>query len=444
MTLSRLLTEHGFDPVLHERTREMLRAGLIGVLRNQLPAGTVIEDVSPGDVDDATAGLDGECRELGHRALAGGEVAVLTLAGGVGSRWSRGAGAVKALYALHTLGGRDRSFLEVHLAKTQRTARTCGTPLPHIFTTSYLTDEPIHRHLDRHGVFGYEGLVALSRGACVGLRLVPMVRDLLAAWSRQTTAPPDQATRDTRQRLVQWAQRTGCGSDYVDNTPLQCLYPPGHWFEWASLLRNGTLKTVLALHPRLRYVMLHNIDTLGADVDAGLLGGHIRAQADLSFEVVRRQGDDRGGGLARVDGSLRIIEGLALPDRVPESRLSLYNTMTTWITIDRLLAAFGLDRGSLHDDAQVEQAVRTTADRVPTYVTLKQVRNHNAAGQDELFTVAQCEKLWSDMSSLPGLACRYVLVPRCRGQQLKELAQLETWRHDGSADHVEELCAWRP
>jgi hypothetical protein len=35
-----------------------------------------------------------------------------------------------------------------------------------------------------------------------------------------------------------------------------------------------------------------------------------------------------------------------------------------------------------------------------------------------------------------------VAVPRARGQQLKEQAQLDGWLRDGSAAHVESLCAW--
>ena len=73
--------------------------------------------------------------------------------------------------------------------------------------------------------------------------------------------------------------------------------------------------------------MLHNIDTLGADVDPALLGLHIEAGAALTTEVIARQIDDRGGGLARVDGRVRLVEGLALPRRERwNSTLSYYNS----------------------------------------------------------------------------------------------------------------------
>jgi hypothetical protein len=35
------------------------------------------------------------------------------------------------------------------------------------------------------------------------------------------------------------------------------------------------------------------------------------------------------------------------------------------------------------------------------------------------------------------------VVSTLRGQQLKELAQLDGWLRDGSADSVQSLCKWR-
>jgi hypothetical protein len=33
-------------------------------------------------------------------------------------------------------------------------------------------------------------------------------------------------------------------------------------------------------------------------------------------------------------------------------------------------------------------------------------------------------------------------VPRARGQQLKDVAQLDGWARDGSAEYVAGLCDW--
>jgi len=57
-----------------------------------------------------------------------------------------------------------------------------------------------------------------------------------------------------------------------------------------------------------------------------------------------------------------------------------------------------------------------------------------------VFPVSQTEKLWGDMTSLSDVACGYVVVSRLRGQQLKDVAQLDPWMNDGSLDYVKRLC----
>jgi hypothetical protein len=162
----------------------------------------------------------------------------------------------------------------------------------------------------------------------------------------------------------------------------------------------------------------------------------------LTFEVIPRRVEDRGGGLARVNGRPRLVEGLALPREDQEFALSYYNSMTTWIHIDRLLAVFGLTRSDLQDEARVTAAVRALSARLPTYITLKDVKKRWGHGQEDVFPVSQFEKLWSDMTSLADVDARFVIVPHVRGQQLKEQAQLDGWLRDGSAAQVEALCAF--
>ena len=79
---------------------------------------------------------------------------------------------------------------------------------------------------------------------------------------------------------------------------------------------------------------------------------------------------------------------------------------------------------------------------MPTYVTLKDVKKRWGHGQEDVFPVCQFEKLWGDMTALPEVDCRFVVVPRGRGQQLKDPAQLDGWLRDGSAADVERLCDW--
>jgi hypothetical protein len=438
--LRTLLNEYGFDRVQHEQIRQDLRSGRIGLAQNRLRSTTLIQDVEVDRLDDRyrAAGLD---------ALAAGRLAVVSLAGGVGTRWTRGAGVVKALNPFCRLGGQYRNFIEVHLAKSLRMSQEVRNPIPHVITTSYMTHEAIAAILAAEHNYGYPGELLLSPGRTIGLRMIPMERDLRFAWEevaqQMLDAQAQKVREGLRAALIQWAQSAGEGSDYTGNVPMQCLHPVGHWYEVANLLRNGTLERLIEKRPQLNYLMVHNIDTVAANADPAVLGYHIHSGAALTTEVIPRHLEDRGGGLARVDGRARLIEGLALPSEELESRLSYYNSATYWIDVDRLLTLFGLTRDSLSDAARVDEAVRAVAARMPTYITLKDVKKRWGKGQEDIFPVAQFEKLWGDMTTLPELDCRFVAVPRARGQQLKEPAQLDAWLRDGSAAYAESLCTWR-
>jgi hypothetical protein len=449
LSLVDLLARNGFDRSQHEQIRSDLKDGRIGLAQNRLRADTRIEDVHAGDVTLLMdLARDPGLRTLGEKAIAEGQVAVVTLAAGAGSRWTQGAGVCKALHPFAKLGGKHRTFIEAHLAKSRKAGRSYGSVPPHVFTTSYLTQGPTAEFLERVDRYRYPGMLELSEGRSVGLRLTPMVRDLRFQWEempQQMLDVQQQKVRDSlRAALMNWAQSVGEAGDYTDNLPLQCLHPVGHFYEIPNLLRNGTLARLLRERPNLKTLLLHNIDTLGADLDPVMLGAHLRSGACLTFEVITRRLEDRGGGLARVNGRPRLVEGLAMPREEDEFRLSYYNSMTTWIDIDALLAAFGLTPEDVlgGDDARITAAIRTVALRLPTYITLKEVKKRWGHGQEDIFPVAQFEKLWSDLTALPEIDSRFIVVPRLRGQQLKDQAQLDGWLRDGSAAYLESLAAW--
>lgn len=461
--LTDLLSDLGFDRAQHELIRADLKGGRIGLAQNRLAANTTIEDVREGDVFDAIDDKSmSEYHRAGVEALKRGEVAVMTLAAGAGSRWTQGAGVVKALHPFAKLGGRHRTFIEVHLAKSRRIAQQYVATVPHIITTSYLTHAPIERYVNdivgaRHGAPLQTTPVFLSEGRSVGLRMIPMARDLRFQWEEMPQQLLDEQKQKMRESLhaalIGWAEHAGEGSDYTDNLPMQCLHPVGHWFEVPNLLLNGTLARMLQAHPNLRYIMLHNIDTLGADASPAMLGLHIAQGACLTFEVITRRVEDRGGGLARVGGQVRLVEGLAMPREEAEFALSYYNSATSWIDVQQLLKVFGLTKEDLINETltpsplpggegRVSAAIRAVGARMPTYITLKDVKKRWGHGQEDVFPVTQWEKLWGDMTALPDVKTRFARVPRRRGQQLKDQAQLDGWLRDGSASYVESLCAW--
>ncbi len=446
-SLTELLEQNGFDRVQHEQIRDDLKNGRIGIAQNRLPANAGIKDVQDADVLSATQPLADELRQAGLAAIARGELAVVTLAAGIGSRWTQGAGVVKALHPFCKFAGAHRTFIETHLAKSRRIGQLAGLPLPHIFTTSYLTHAATEEFLRRQKNYQYPGPLLLSPGRSIGLRMIPMVRDLRFLWEEMPQQRLDEQQQKVRESLrtalLNWARSAGEGSDYTDNLPSQCLQPVGHWFEIPNLLRNGVLAQLLAERPQLQHLMLHNIDTLGADADPAMFGLHLAQDDCLTFEVITRRLEDRGGGLARVNGQVRLVEGLAMPREEDEFQLRFYNSNTCWINLDKLLKVFGLHREDLTIPERVAAAVRTVAARMPTYITIKDVKKRWGHGQEDVFPVSQFEKLWVDMTALPEVKTRFAVVPRLRGQQLKDQAQLDGWLRDGSADFVNQLCVWR-
>lgn len=445
-SLKELLKIYGFDKEAHEQIRSDLKNGRIGLAQNRLPVSSTIEDVKIGDVFDATTNLAEENYEAGISALKNGEVAVVSLAAGSGSRWTKGAGVVKGLNPFCKLDGEHRTFIEVHLAKSRKISNIVDKNVPHIITTSYMTHEPIKEYLSRINNYDYEGPLFLSEGKSIGLRMVPTERDLRFAWEEMPQQMLDEQAQKVKESLntalINWAKESGEGSDYTDNLPLQCLHPTGHWYELPNLLKNGVLAKLVKERPQIKYLMMHNIDTLGADLNPSILGNHILSKKTLSVEVISRNIDDRGGGLARVNGKLRLVEGLTLPREELEFDLSYYNSNTFWIDIDKLLSTFKLTRDDLGNEEVVSSAIRNVASRVPTYITIKDVKKRWGKGQEDIFPIVQFEKIWGDMTALPEVESNFIEVPRFRGQQLKEPSQLDGWVRDGSANYVESLCEW--
>jgi hypothetical protein len=435
---------HGFDHVQHEQIRDDIRNNRIGLSHNRLPVDTLIEDVDDDDVSFLVE--NSGAQNTGSEAIRGGQIAVVSLAGGVGSRWTTGAGVIKAINPFVQMSGKHRSFLEIHVAKTRKTGHTHNALVPHVVSTSFLTQGPIERHIEANNNYDHDGPIYLSPGMSIGQRLVPMVRDLVFLWEEMPQETLDEEKQKVRESvrgaLMGWARDKGEGKDYSDNVAIQRFNPPGHWYEVPNLFLNNVLHELLRAHPEAQTLMLHNIDTLGADVDPTALGMHLQSGNVLTFEVVPRRFEDRGGGLARVNGKVRLLEGLAQPREEDELKLSYYNSMTTWIQIDPLLECFGLTRQDILDksDDKIGKAIRAMARRMPTYVTIKDVKRRWGHGQEDVYPVAQFEKLWSDMSGLADVPCGFIVVPRMRGQQLKDPNQLDPWANDGSKAHIEGLC----
>jgi hypothetical protein len=442
-SLDALLEELGFDSDQHDQIKRDLKSGRIGLAKNRLPVNTTIEDVRQSEIITQADLNVKELIEIGSESISRGELAIVSLAGGAGSRWTKGAGVVKSLNPFAKFHGKHRNFLEVHLAKTVKAEQTFSKGIQHVFTTSYLTHSAISDFLNESVA---KDNVYLSQGMVVGLRTIPTERDLRFLWEEMPRQLLDERAQKMQESLhaalISWTKSSGEAEDYRDNLPSQCIHPVGHWYEIPNMLLNSTLRQMIDDNPALKYLLVHNIDTLGASADPALLGYFINKQSAMGIEVITRWIDDHGGGLGKVNGRIRLIEGMALPHERIEFGLSYYNTNTFWIDIDKLLSVFGLLRNDLADLKKVRTSVYRMASLMPSYITIKDVKKRWGKGQEDIFPVTQFEKLWGDMTAIPELQCSYINVSRNRGQQLKEVSQLDGWLRDGSRDYIDELCKW--
>lgn len=447
--------QYGIDTKSDDHMKSLLKNGDIGLSQNRLAAASILEDV-PYDAlyhyenEEKDSGLF----KQGMDALHKNEAAVVTFAGGMGSRWSDGGAVVKPINPFVEINGKHRSFIEVHLAKSHKTGKAAGSRVQHVFTTSYLTNGAIQRYLAYFDYFECMDRIYLSLSRSVGKRVYPMERDLRFYWEEMLHQKLDKNVQkiqdDAHSALIEWAREKGEGEDYSENSCILRFNPLGHWYEVPNLIRNGTLSKMIRANPGLKYLLCHNIDTMGVNLDPVLLGYHINSRACLTFEVTPRRIADAGGGLALIDGHVRLIEGLAIPREEDEYNLSYYNTLTNWITIDALLGYFGISREMIieaEDNAETEKliidAIHTVEKRIPTYVTIKNVKYLWGSGQEDIYPVAQFEKLWGDMTGLKDLPVGYASVSRYRGQQLKEPALLDHWVNDGSLQYVIDRSGFR-
>lgn len=272
-----------------ERFAADLAAGRLGPDSNRLrempdPAGpddvTELDSLSPEDRDRYT--------ESGRAALDRGEVAAAVLNGGMATRFG---GVVKG--TVKAIGG--RSFLEIKLAQ----ARSHGR-VPLLVMNSFATHEATQRFLSERGLDG--DVHTFLQG--VSLRLTPE-GDLF---------------------------RTGEGR--------LSPYAPGHGDFPESLRDSGLLAE---LQERgVRFVMLSNVDNLGAEVDPLIVGYHLEHGLPLTLETARAKPGDVGGAPVRVGGRLQVVEGFRFPKRFDFSKLRYFNSNTFLFSLSALERSYPL------------------------------------------------------------------------------------------------------
>ncbi|HWN21562.1 MAG TPA: UTP--glucose-1-phosphate uridylyltransferase [Gaiellaceae bacterium] len=275
-----VLDRYGFDAERFERLRARVADGSLSAESN-----IVRGRVEPPAPDDLVAlpsrGDDAHVRAAGLDAIRAGEAAIVVLNGGMATRFG---GVVKG--TVEVLDG--RSFLELKLAAAAEIGERLGVAIPAAVMTSFATDE--------------------ATKAFVAARGLP---------------EPRYFSQSVSLRL----EPDGTLFREADGRP--SLYSPGHGDVLHALRSSGTLEHMRAAG--VRYVVISNVDNLGARVDPAVLGMHVLEGRPMTAEVARKQGD-MGGAPARVDGRPMLLEAPRFPPGFDQESIPVFNVNT--VTFD--------------------------------------------------------------------------------------------------------------
>ena len=287
-----LLERHGQEQLLRfwdelgEPERAQLAADVAQVdldLTDELVASLL--EQGPAEADLGEIAPPGAVRPgpedvlAGRGMLAAGEVAVVIVAGGQGTRL--GFDGPKGCYPIGPVS--DRSLFQIHAEKVTALGRRHGVSVPLYVMTSPQNHAETAAFFADHDGFGVEKLRLFVQGE------MPAV------------------DRSSGRILLSERGRVA-------------LSPDGHGGVIRALERSGALAEMAA--GGIRTIFHLQVDNpLIAIGDPGFLGAHRRAGAEMSSKVVRKTDPAEKVGLVVVrDGRQEMIEYSDLPDELAERR----------------------------------------------------------------------------------------------------------------------------
>lgn len=223
--------------------------------------------------------------ELGESMLRAGEVGVVVVAGGQGTRL--GFDGPKGTYPIGPVSA--ASLFQIHAEKTVALGRRHGRPLPFYVMTSPENHDDTVRFFTRHHNFGLEHVRLFTQGT------LPAV------------------DRASGKILLAQQDRLALSPDGHGGT-LRALAAPGS---------DGGPTCLEEMRDRgIRTLFYFQVDNpMVAIAEPAFLGYHRKAEAEISFKVVEKVSpDERVGVVVEVDGSPQVIEYSDLPPELAERR----------------------------------------------------------------------------------------------------------------------------
>jgi len=222
-----------------------------------------------------------EARDRGAQAIAAGQLGVILVAGGQGTRL--GFEHPKGMFPIGPVSG--KSLFAIHVEKILATGRRHGVRIPLYLMTSPATHDETVRFFADHDRFG-------------------LAEEDFRVFCQGTMPVVDEAT----------------GKVLLDAPGRIVVSPDGHGGLLAALDQSGALDDVR--RRGIRQLFYFQVDNPLVDIcSPEFVGYHLLSRSELSSQVVtKRDPMERVGNVVEVDGRLRVIEYSDLAEDIARRR----------------------------------------------------------------------------------------------------------------------------
>ncbi len=240
------------------------------------PEATTLEppDIIPIPQNDSQKALSDEAGEIGENAIEAGTVAVVTVAGGLGTRL--GANRPKGMLPISPIMG--KSIFQLHAEKIQAMMKKYDTVIPWYIMTSLNNDEMTRNFFEENRYFG----LSIDNVSFFTQGVLPVI--------------------DLQGKLL------------MDSKSSIVTSPNGHGGTLLALKERGILSN---MNERgIKHIFYHQVDNILIKIaDPVYLGYHISAGAKMSPKVVQKTDPEEKVGIVGIkDGHLDTIEYSELSD----------------------------------------------------------------------------------------------------------------------------------
>lgn len=315
---------------------------------------------SPATIDPATV-------RLGHEALARGELAVLLVAGGQGTRL--GFDKPKGVFPIGPVS--NKSLFQVHADKVFALARRYGRPVPFLVMTSPAT------HADTEAYFAEQDHFGLGR-------------ENVCFFQQGTMPAVDVAT----------------GRLLLEAPGVLFTSPNGHGGTLTALTESGVLEEIS--RRGVKHVFYFQVDNPLVKIgDPAFLGKHIAVRSEASSKAIAKAfAKEKMGVLALIDGRCGIVEYSDLPDDL------------THMTDGQGRLTYGAGNPAIHlFDLAFLRRVTQGATRLPFHIARKKVPHIDDAGQPVTPTKENALKFEMFVFDALPMADRWLVMESPRGDE---------------------------